>query len=144
SLSIHMPRLPAQCTCPAKDDENAVSRSQSLRRSTLNFEFTDGTRTRARWRVPVVGEVGPPCSRLAAPVAATPVPSAAPAPAERRWVNDLSDVPLSYRRTHPGNAKLCASRRQHHDAAARWLGVLMERNVSPKLHDREADLSGLW
>jgi hypothetical protein len=44
--------------------------------------------------VPVVGEVGPPCSGLAAPVAAAPVPSAAPSPAQRRWVNGLSDVPL--------------------------------------------------
>jgi hypothetical protein len=30
------------------------------------------------------------------------VPSAAPAQ-RRRLVNDLSDVPLSYRRTNPGN-----------------------------------------
>jgi hypothetical protein len=56
-----------------------------------------------RQRRPVVGEVGPPCSGLAAPVAAVPAPSAAPAPAQRRWVNGLSDVPLSYRRTNPGN-----------------------------------------
>jgi hypothetical protein len=34
--------------------------------------------------------------------AAAPVPSAAPAPAQRRSVNDLSDVPPSYRRTNPG------------------------------------------
>jgi hypothetical protein len=53
--------------------------------------------------VPVVGEVGPPCSALAAPVVAAPVPSAAPAPAQRRWLKGLSDVPPSYRRTNPGN-----------------------------------------
>jgi hypothetical protein len=54
-------------------------------------------------RRPGCGEVGPPCSGLAASVAAAPVPSASPEPALQRWVNGLSDVPLSYRWTNPGN-----------------------------------------
>jgi len=41
-------------------------------------------------------------------------------------------------------AKLCASRRQHLDAPARWLGVPMNVIGKECLHDCEADLSAAF
>jgi hypothetical protein len=43
-----------------------------------------------------------------------------------------------------GLAKLCASRRQHLDASARWLGVPMNVIGKECLHDSEADLSAAY
>ena len=92
----------------------------------------DGPRYFPGSDVPVVGEVGPSCSGLAAPVAAAPVPLAAPAPAQR---DESGQRAL---------AKLCASRRQHLDAAARGLRVPMNVIGKECLHDSEANLSAAY
>jgi hypothetical protein len=67
------------------------------------------------------------------------VPSAAPAPAQRRRsVNDLSDVPLSYRRTNgPWRNYVLPDR----GISMRWLGLPMNAIGKECLHDRETDRS---